>query len=58
MLRECSLGITSACPRVHGLMSMNESVCSSSSSFSAGSSPATIWQKRQSSSATGRVAYP
>src|SRR3954453_14902795 len=50
-LRECRRGITSAWPRVHGLMSMNEMVCSSSATFSAGSSPAAILQKMQSSSA-------
>src|SRR3954467_10848090 len=50
MLRECSLGITSAWPRVHGLMSMKASVLSSSSILCDGISPATILQKRQSGS--------
>src|SRR3954449_8912874 len=54
---ECALGITSACPRVHGLMSMKASVRSSSSIFVAGSSPATILQKMQSS-AIARGGYP
>src|SRR3954447_18751614 len=49
MSLECALGITSAWPRVHGLMSMKASVRSSSSIFVAGSSPATILQKMQSS---------
>ena len=51
-----SRGITSAWPRVHGLMSMNDTVCSSWSTTSAGSSPATILQKMQSS-ATSRADY-
>ena len=42
-------GITSAWPRVHGLMSMKATVCSSSSTRADGSSPATILQKMQSS---------
>src|SRR5215208_4163959 len=46
--------MTRAWPRVHGLMSMNEIVCSSSSTFCTGSSPATILQKMQSSSAMRR----
>src|SRR3954447_12265783 len=50
---ECALGITSACPRVHGLMSMKAMVRSSSSIFVAGSSPATILQKMQSSAIAG-----
>src|SRR5215212_10011310 len=50
MLRECSLGITSECPRVHGLMSMKASVLSSSSILCEGMSPATILQNRQSGS--------
>src|SRR5690348_1579323 len=50
MLRECSLGITSAWPRVHGLMSMKERVLSSSSILCDGISPLTILQKRQSGS--------
>src|SRR4051794_3379044 len=45
----CSLGMTSACPQVAGLMSMKASVCSSSSTLMAGTSPATILQKMQSS---------
>src|SRR3954452_16796986 len=51
---ECALGITSAWPRVHGLMSMKASVRSSSSIFVAGSSPATILQKMQSSAMSRR----
>src|SRR3954447_17071516 len=54
---ECALGMTSACPRVHGLMSMKASVRSSSSIFVEGSSPATILQKMQSS-AMGGGGYP
>src|SRR3954470_8310265 len=50
MLRECSFGITSEWPRVHGLMSMKESVLSSSSILCDGISPLTILQKRQSGS--------
>src|SRR3954466_13675108 len=50
MFRACSLGITSACPRVHGLMSMKASVLSSSSILCDGISPATILQKMQSGS--------
>src|SRR3954464_12127093 len=50
MLRECSFGITSTWPRVHGLMSMKASVLSSSSILCDGISPATILQKRQSGS--------
>ena len=42
-------GTTSAWPRVHGLRSMNAMVWSSSWTTSAGSSPATILQKMQSS---------
>ena len=45
---ECSRGITSAWPAVAGLMSMKATVCSSESTISAGSSPATIAQKMQS----------
>ena len=55
-LREWLRGITSAWPRVQGLMSMNAIVCSSSWTISAGSSPATILQKMQSSR-HGRAAY-
>ena len=44
-------GITSAWPRVAGLMSMKATVCSSESTISAGASPATIAQKMQSASA-------
>ena len=43
-----SRGTTSACPRVAGLMSMKATVCSSESTIWAGTSPATIPQKRQS----------
>src|SRR4051795_1546506 len=50
MLRECSLGMTSEWPRVHGLMSMKESVLSSSSILCDGISPLTILQKMQSGS--------
>src|SRR3954469_21529732 len=50
MLRECSFGITSECPRVHGLMSMKDSVLSSSSILCEGISPLTILQKMQSGS--------
>src|SRR3954465_4222687 len=50
MLRECSFGITSEWPRVHGLMSMKESVLSSSSILCDGISPLTILQKMQSGS--------
>src|SRR3954447_16955836 len=50
MLREWFFGITSEWPRVHGLMSMNASVLSSSSILCEGISPATILQKRQSGS--------
>src|SRR5215210_78418 len=56
-LRECVRGITSAWPRVHGLMSMNDTVCSSWSTISAGSSPVAILQKMQSS-ATRRFIPP
>src|SRR3954464_330527 len=52
-LRVCSLGMTRAWPRVHGLMSMKAIVLSSSSILCAGISPATILQKRQSGSAIG-----
>src|SRR5688500_20213099 len=48
-------GITRAWPGVNGLMSMNETVCSSESTIWAGASPATIAQKMQSS-ATGAEA--
>src|SRR3954451_13129440 len=50
MLRECSFGITSAWPLVHGLMSMKASVLSSSSILCEGISPVTSLQKRQSGS--------
>src|SRR5215213_11571326 len=50
MLRECSFGITSEWPRVHGLMSMKASVWSSSSILCDGISPSTILQKMQSGS--------
>ena len=46
--RECARGTTSAWPRVAGLMSMKATVCSSESTICAGTSPATIPQKRQS----------
>src|SRR3954468_7446980 len=49
-------GITRAWPGVNGLMSMNESVCSSESTIWAGASPATIAQKMQSS-VIGREPY-
>src|SRR4051794_33564263 len=45
---ECVRGTTSAWPRVAGFMSMNATVCSSESTICAGTSPATIPQKRQS----------
>src|SRR5436189_5490324 len=45
---ECSRGTTSAWPRVAGLMSMKATVCSSEPTICAGTSPATIPQKRQS----------
>src|SRR4051794_14671794 len=48
--RACSRGTTSRWPRVAGLMSMNETVRSSESTFVAGISPATILQKRHSGS--------
>src|SRR5437588_5759341 len=48
---ECTRGITSACPRVAGLMSMKAIVRSSSSTIVAGISPARILQKMQSGSA-------
>ena len=51
-------GITSAWPRVAGLMSMKEIVRSSSSTFVAGSSPATILQKMQSGSVAMRRRLP
>ena len=41
-------GTTSACPAVAGLMSMNDTVCSSESMICAGTSPATMPQNRQS----------
>src|SRR5581483_8004412 len=44
--------MTSRCPRVAGLMSMNAIVRSSSSMICPGSSPATILQKMQSGSLT------
>src|SRR3954447_6245227 len=47
----CSRGITSRCPFVAGLMSMNATVRSSSSTRVDGISPATILQNRQSGSA-------
>src|SRR5688572_6584552 len=47
--------MTRACPRVHGLMSMNAIVCSSSWTISEGISPAAILQKMQSS---GMAAQP
>src|SRR3954454_17533936 len=47
----CSRGITSRCPLVAGLMSMNATVRSSSSTRVDGISPATILQNRQSGSA-------
>src|SRR6476660_959587 len=50
MFRECSFGMTSAWPLVHGLMSMKASVLSSSSILCEGISPATILQKMQSGS--------
>src|SRR3954454_10871117 len=53
MLREWAFGITSECPRVHGLMSMKASVLSSSSILCDGMSPATILQKMQSGSLIG-----
>src|SRR3954468_5003183 len=56
--RACSLGITRACPRVPGLMSMNAIVRSSSSIFVAGSSPATILQKMHSGSEAMRGRLP
>src|SRR4051812_23490197 len=49
----CSRGITSRCPLVAGLMSMNATVRSSSSTRVDGISPATILQNRQSGSAMG-----
>jgi hypothetical protein len=54
--REWSRGTTRECPRVHGLMSRNATVCSSSSRRADGSSPETTLQKMQSS-LTGRLAY-
>jgi hypothetical protein len=48
--REVLVGTTRACPRVAGLMSMNATVRSSSSTIVEGSSPATILQNRQSAS--------
>src|SRR5579875_2093673 len=48
--RWCARGITSACPRVAGAMSMKAIVRSSSSTMRAGSSPATILQKMHSGS--------
>src|SRR2546428_12727953 len=48
--------MTSACPRVQGFMSRNATVCSSSSTIGAGTSPARIEQNRQSS-AMDAVAY-
>src|SRR5947207_13313914 len=52
--------MTSAWPRVAGLMSMNATVRSSESTIVAGASPATIEQKMQSSCATalGSLAAP
>src|SRR5919106_4642933 len=50
--------MTSAWPRVHGLMSMNATVCSSSWTVSDGSSPATILQKMQSSAMAVRLLQP
>src|SRR5450759_5687585 len=49
---ECARGITSACPRLAGLMSMKAIVRSSSSTIVAGISFARILQKRQSGSAS------
>ena len=45
-------------PRVAGLMSMNATVCSSESTISPGTSPATIPQKRQSRSAIAAADLP
>ena len=39
-------------------MSMKAIVCSSSSTFWAGRSPATIWQKMQSGSGSGMARHP
>src|ERR671922_2482062 len=55
MFGEWFLGMTSAWPRVHGLMSMKATVCSSSWTLSEGSSPATILQKMQSSAMAGQA---
>src|SRR3954454_14861480 len=54
--RACSRGTTSRWPRVAGLMSMNETVRSSESTWVDGTSPATILQKRHSGSGAMRRA--